>query len=535
MAKIRPYEQQQFGGSAPGGRQASPADFGAGTADAVADFGATLIRVGQHVDQVRQRTVLSGTTARAAQELQDYSFTLENGSVNQDGTIVAPPDPAQHLKLYDEKAKEIRGRVKSQLGDDRMFGLFDQDFNKVVLRESFGVRKNMIAKQKATALGEFEMTEDTLAEVAGRGDAFSQATAVEQYRMRLQDMVAAGIIGADKAPEREKKFMVMLERASVRESIRTDPDGAILSLLDDKQYTRMNPDERQRWVGIATTEADRRVKARNADEERTRREMERIQRETEATTYRSAIDLSVNGKLTVPWVQQNKDNIAKTDYDNLMRIAAKGGTLVEGQRNRELYGDLRDQVSRGSDVRNEAKRAHARGDISDGQLNTIYNEWETRGADGSGAYKDGVTFIRNALEPSQTNPKLTGFTRARALNDFQEWSQANPNATREDTVGKAREIAGSYHVVAVEESVIGKARPKYVSGVLAPSNVVESKANLSAGLKKLDEERAAGRVSPFDYQYQVRLMNEWVQALKAQEELQAKNNTSGKTGDKKGK
>src|SRR5690606_20286435 len=113
-----------------------------------------------------------------------------------------------------------------------------------------------------------------------------------------------------------------------------------------------------------------------------------------------AIDLSVGGKLTTAWVQANRDNISKADYDALLKMAAGGGRLTpDSRQNRETYGELRDRVSRGEDVRPLARQALARGQITERHLNSIYNEWEARGDDGAGAYKYSTILIRNALEP----------------------------------------------------------------------------------------------------------------------------------------
>src|SRR5688572_23089463 len=98
MPRIQPYEQQVSAQGQVGGRRADGNDFAplAGL-EAVAS---TVDRLATHYTNLRRGTQLSTMTAKAQQELQEYSFTLQNGNVGEDGVYQAPPDPMQHQKLF---------------------------------------------------------------------------------------------------------------------------------------------------------------------------------------------------------------------------------------------------------------------------------------------------------------------------------------------------------------------------------------------------------------------------------------------------
>lgn len=529
MPRIREIVAESSTRAAIPSQAASPLDAGAGVGAALVQFGETLGRVAEHYDKVRKETVLGAATARASQELQEFSFTLQNGTVGEDGDVTPPPDPATHYDAYNRKAKEIRDRVKGELGDDRLYGLFEQDFGKTVLRQSFDVRKNVIERQKAAAAADFEGMADALADTAARGDDFTRKQSIELFRTQLGKFVASGIIDPTKAQEREQKFLTMIDRAQIREAIRTNPDQAIVALLSKDAFPNLPPDQRETYIRIASGESERGLRAKTQEEERLRRERERAEKDKQDAVFKDAMDRAAQNKLSLAWVQQNRDHIAKADYDNLVKIAVKGGGLSkaegDGEGNTAIYIDLRDRVSRGEDVRAEAKRAFADGRIKLTMFNTIMNEVETRSADGGGGYKDGVQYIKTALSPSPTNPKMTGMTQANALNDFQEWARNNPKATREESRDKAEEIASRYHVVATEEMTLGKPRPyKHAGGEVSPQT-------LRASVESLAKDLLEKRITPAEYNREVKNLQVWNQAAqRAQAAPAAAGGKSGKSG-----
>lgn len=507
---------------------ANPADFGAGAGAAMAQFGETLARVGEHYDRVRRETMLGAATARATQELQEYSFGLQNGTLDDEGNVVPPPDPSTHFESYNRKAQEIRARVKSELGDDRLYGLFEQDFGKVALRQSFEVRKHVIERQKAAAAADFEGMADALADTAARGDDFTRKQSIELFRTQLGKFVAAGVIDPVKAQEREQKFLSMVDRAQIREAIRTNPEQAIGALLSKDAFPNLPPDQRETYLRLAAGESERALRARTQEEERARRERERLEKDNAERVFKDAMDLAASGKLTMGWVQKNRDHIAKGDYDNLVKIAVKGGSLRggagDGEGNTQVYIDLRDRASRGEDIRGEAKRAFADGRIKLNMFNTLMNEAETRAADGGGWYKDGTQYIKTALAPSPTNPKLTGMTQANALDDWQEWARNNPKATREDANLKAREIAERYHMVAVGEQTIGKPRPyRHTGSEVTPQSVRQSR-------DALVKDYMENRISPEEYNREVRNLRTWNNAAERAAEAPKAGASAPKSG-----
>ena len=519
MPIIREYNRQ-VSAQAPGGagRVAQVSDFvGTGRDDmgkSLVAFGATLDRVADHIDNVRRTSMLSSANAQATQELQEYAFTLERGSVNPDGTLVPPPDPGQHYDLYTKKVKDINDRVKARFGDDDLYGLFEQDFGKVVLKQSFEVRKNVIEKQRGMALAEFNATEDTLADVYANGDAFTRANVAQTYRSNLGRFVAAGVIDPVTGQKREEKFLSMLERADVRELTRKNPDAAVQAMLDGNQFKRINPDEREKWLSLATGESERRRTADIAEDERIRREAERAQRDAENTTFKNAMDMAAGGRLSVKWVQANRDTIAKSDYDNLIKLAAKGGGFGGGgEGNAEVYADLRIRAGRGEDVREEAKKAFTGGKIKAQQYSGIVGEVETNSAPvrEENWYRSGKDFLNRALAPSQINPGIDRQVLANALDDWQRYSAGEgQKATPAERERVREQILNSSRVVQSADVLSSIPTPRFLVGTKGAD------ANIAQTVKRTEEAFAKGEISRFEFDREGRNIQQLDRWLKTQ-------------------
>ena len=511
MPRIRQYTQEVgAGGVLPQTRSATAADFGGGVADALGDFGHTLDKINAHIEGARRDTLLSGATAKASQEIQEYAYTLQHGTVDEDGTIVAPPDPGQHYKLYQDKVEEVRKRYGGTFGEDaQLRTLFDRDLSKVALQQSFHVRTNAINRQKQMAVAELNDTEDTLADIYARGDDFVRKQVIEQYRGQVARFAAAGIIDPVDAGKRSDKFMTMAERATAREMIRNDPAQALDAFLKGDVFTRMPPDERMKFTELASQNVERRNRADIAEQERLRRETERKEKEVQQQTYKDAMDLAVSGKLTARWVQSNRDRIAKEDYDNLLKIAVKGGGLGggEGTGNKAVYSDLRIRAGKGEDVRTEATKALAGGSINAQQFSGIVGEVEANSptARAENWFRNGRDYIMRSLAPSQINPGIDREVQARALEDWSQFAAQNPNATAAERERARDSIVNSSRIIQSDQVVTSIPTPRYLVGQKMAPNIGQTVA-------KTEEEFKAGRMTRTEFDREmrnIRDLNEW--------------------------
>jgi hypothetical protein len=515
MPRIRPYTQQESAsGVLPQTRSANAADFGGQTADAVQELGASLTRMHDHYERVRKDTLLSGTTAKATAELQEYAYSLKHGTVGEDGTITAPPDPGQHFKLYNDKVKEIGeryGKVFDDSGDAALRGLFDKDFGKVALQQSFNVRTNAVEKQKQMAEAELDETTDTLADIYAKGDEFVRKQVVEQYRGQVARFAAAGVITPVDANKRIDKFVSMTERAGARESIRRDPDGALQAMLDGKMFARTPADEQAKWIDIAARASESKRRADIAEQERLRKEAERAQKEVRSQTYKDAIDLASQGRLTARWVQAQRDNISKEDYDNLMKMATvNGGRLTKPDSDSSWaageYAQLRIRAGRGEDVREEAQRALIANIIKPQQFAGIVSEVETNSPVARSPYKSAREYVTRALAPSQINPGIDREVLARALDDLQTFAEKNPNATPEEFNRVRDTIVESSRIVKSQDVLVSIPTPKYLVGEKGAT------ANLKSTYERTKEAYVKREISKAEFERETRnieMLLEW--------------------------
>lgn len=526
MPNIRTYQQRISADAQMPGRVATAGDFGGEIGEGLQALGNRLQAIGDHVNKVRRETMLASATAKATQELQEYSFTLQNGSIDAEtGEISAPPDPSLHVGLYQQKVKDITGRVKGEFKDDALYALFERDFGKVALRQSFDVRKNVIEKQRATALGEFNVYEDNITEVAAGADPLTRNAAVENYRVSLEKMMQAGVIDPVERAKREKAFLSRLDQEAVRAAIRKDPQAALDGLMSDR-FAGLDPVARQKWIDTAIARHESNIKAEQAAEDKARRESEREERQIQDGTYRDAIDLAQQGKLTVAWVRANRENIAKSDYDNLMKVAVKGGSLGggEGGRSSQIYADLRIRAGRGEDVRAEAKSALTAGNIKPGEFSTIVSEVEGNSAQvkGENWYRAGKDTITRSLAPSQINPGIDREVQARALDDWQRYSAENPNATPQERERVRDGIINSSRIVQSDDVLTSIPTPRFLVGA-------KQEPNIAGTAKATREAFERGEISKFEYDREgrnIESLERWVRQQQA---------NKPKTDTKKGK
>lgn len=510
MPQIPQYESRLNPSGFGSSRGSSPADFGGQTAASVDQLGQIVTRLGEHMTAVRDQTRLASTSARAERQLQELSFQLQNGSTDDEGNFVPPPDPRDHEKLFDERAKQIRENAKSELNDDTLFAQYEAQFTKSYGREALSLRKANIELQKQKAMGDMAEGLDELATVASQGDVVARADAVARAHGAIDAFVAAGIMDPVKGVERKKSFDKTLDVADIRRDMR-NPELALQNLLGGSAYPNLDPAERQQWVNTAITAVDRDAREKRAEESRRDKEAEKAKKEVQTQTAKAGADLDADGKLTVAWVRQNRDNLDETDYRALLK-SASGESKVKT--NPQIYADLRLRHAAGQDITMEVNQAYLNEDITKEDFNSLTGR---RGAEDGPRkqqwYEDGERFLGTSIEDNELNPNpAIKALRAELLDRWGAWADANPEATPEQARKEYEALALEARMVDVGKMRISLPVPRYATGTRATisrEDVATAKDDTKAALERQE-------IDQDEYNRQIGILHRWMTVIQAE-------------------
>lgn len=522
MPQIREYTSQVSPQGQIGGRRADAEDFSPirGTL-AVAD---TLTKLAGHYDNLRRESLLSTETVKAQQELQEFAFTLKNGTLAEDGTYTAPPDPLQHETLLQNKVKEINARVKGTLGDNELYSLYERDFSQTALRESFKVRENAIGRQREAITNEFATNLQTLADMAANEeDVPTQLAIRNKMRTMTSGLVASGVMSPDDGFKAEKSFDRMVVNAQVRRAMRDNPEAALTALLGDGFPQLTDPAEREKWIDQAGRRLDTEVRRRAAEEERTRRQEDKAQREMEEQTAKDGYALAAENQLTPSWVEQNRGNLGKADYVQLLN-KAKG---FDVNTDPKLYTQLRSASMAGKNVKGAADRAYLNGQLARPDYDRILQDMEQSGVIGSGGggegkkdpvLKAGEDYIKTSMNAE--GPQTDGITRmraARAVDDWRDWRRAHPDAGWDEAQKQYRRMTEDATLLDDKGNTAILVPPRYAVGSRQAPDLA---ATVQATKKAFD----AGQIDKWEYDHQLKLISDW------QKQMGRKPPTPPKTG-----
>jgi hypothetical protein len=129
-------------------------------------------------------------------------------------------------------------------------------------------------------------------------------------------------------------------------------------------------------------------------------------------------------------------------------------------------------------------------------------------------YRSGRELVKTTLDPGQllSGPAaaIARSSQAQAMTEFDNWVQANPRATRDDTLNEAQNIIRRYQVIPFDQMklAVGVSRyfgPKTRGEVTLP--------DVDAAENALAAEIEAGRLSKPQQEFEIRLLNNWREIL----------------------
>lgn len=143
-------------------------------------------------------------------------------------------------------------------------------------------------------------------------------------------------------------------------------------------------------------------------------------------------------------------------------------------------------------------------------------------------YKSGREFVRTTLEPGlfqdRTANAIARAAQARALAEYDDWAQANPESKRDAAMTEAQGIAERYQAVPFGEIRLSLGRSKYFADKATQDVIIE---DVDAADAALLQDMDAGRLTSAQAAAEIRRLSDWRKTIEA--ETRRKEQNRGRT------
>lgn len=454
-----------------------------------------------HAKKARESQKIANASAQASSQLQQLSFDLEND-----------PDFDTHQERYDLGVQDIHRQVKESLNDDRLFGIFKQDFEPITLKQGFEVQRGVISRQRDQAKADLTNTTQAYSTLAARSlDETERDHYLTQGRVAIQTQLQEGILTAVEAEKLDQDFTDNIQLADIRELIRVDADTAVDELLNPNgEFSGLDENRRQIWIERAISAQEANTKARLADEARQQRELDNEQKELEEATAKDADILLAQGELTSNWVIENEDNLSKQDFRHFLnRLSGATGRITTSP---FIFSDLYERSGSGENVKDEARQFLVSGQMSQSDYEKIVKRVEDEEIEGQvpSWFKRGEAFINTSLKPSDLNEDAFAKVRhADAVNEWRVWAENHPNVSFEEAEKEYKRLVDGALLLNLENQLAGKNQPRFFSGdrtKMTLENVVQT-------MQKTQQALDSGQLDESEFKREIMKLREFKRAI----------------------
>lgn len=383
--------------------------------------------------------------------------------------LEADKDYDTQFQRYQERAKELSETYGSQIKSKRARARFDSQFGEFAFNEGIKVRSKSLGNHLKEQRGIADLNIDQIASTTGNiVDPEQRKKARSEGFKEIQRNLDIGVYDELEAAEALVRFQGLNAKADVRRDIQIDPEDAILK-LQNNEYRGLTAEQNQIWQerGIKAIESERR--ARLAAEDKAEKKLEGLDKERADAASLEGDLLLRKGNLTEQWIEANAEVLEEADRRYFYKKLDEGPV---GEQASETYADLRLDATAG-DVREDAREALRRGDISESQFDKLLSRSERNAPESSlpNPLKRAENLIRVALEPPAnfTDP-LQKIRQADAVDSLFEWFDKNKDASPELIQKRADEIITNYSL-ADTRKILRESQRK--TGYPAPKNQKE--------------------------------------------------------------
>lgn len=400
--------------------------FGGGAAQGLGQLGRTVSRSAEILN--------AASDARGSINATRYRLEYEQAAQE---ILTNPNNLYERDSLLADARRKLVAKHRGKIGTvafDREAGLIDRQVSGFVTN-----RTNLEAIEQAQA-----DTIDKLDELADRwaqasGDLEEQSLVEQMASNRIEAAHTSGIIGDDLGREYLERFDQRRGRAMFTRLLREDPGKAARIL--SQPVDGFDEIQRQEMLTQSLRAYQSRLKAeRQAIEDAERAEKDAFKLQA-AEIERDFIEADAAGTLTVPMVTSQVDNLSPDVGRQWLDRARGGGEGGSSKRNPSVWLDL-DTRARAGDptVEEDANRAYRMGEITQADYRSIVDDdLSARHGDPKRrllqSFDTGATILDGAAASA------LAARRDRAIDDLEVWLKANPEASREDAMERARHIS----------------------------------------------------------------------------------------------
>lgn len=472
---------------------------------------AALAEVGQQFAQV---------SAMAERQRQaDRAEQGRIGIITELGTLRAgietEPDPARVTARWMEGVTAIQKKVADAFADDPAVArVVGRDLAMMAARDHVEVLRLSVKRTTEASAAQLESTLHTLGNSAAAArDPAERQQFVNAAEQAIASRVAGGTLRADQAEKLRQGFLGRVDQAAVLGLISRAPAAAMSALADPSRFAGLDPVQRERLFSAAASAVNTATTRAEAAERRAdaaaRREGDRL-----ANDLHVRIDRALAGGGEMPSfddVARLRDMLSPGETSALLSRIRQAGAARDTP---DAVADLSPEIDRlePDEFNRRATAALRRGEITPDTYRTMLaqNRSARRDDAPASAYRSGRAFVSDALDPGnvvggQFMRGPLAAARSNALADYDTWMQANPNATREQAIARARDLVASYQVGADAESKIALPRPY---GFVGPRDQV-TETDLQAAAQQALAARRGGRLTDEELQRQADVLDAW--------------------------
>lgn len=331
--------------------------------------------------------------AREVNELSNAKMAVEKGFNTLELELETDPDYKTFSKRFETKKNEIWKEASKGISEPAAYDALSREFAKETVIREFSVNRLAVKKEIAKMKGDLLYNID-------------EATRLGNTRMineMIVGAVAAGVIAEDDGERRRKEAIRNVDVFKANALIMQDPEAAIKSIMDAKQFP--NLDEKTRFELTRSAEIEWERRDRLAE-----KKVKKIQEDTD----RNFLVLLSNDQLTRTQIQDaiKKNELSPSDSRFFLKAIERP---AEGKTDPDTFVRHSIEISEGTkdpqQLQNEVKRSYLYGAISKSDFShfmTKIDSIKKGGAEGAGGvpikdayYKRAVEYLKGQVKPSQ--------------------------------------------------------------------------------------------------------------------------------------
>lgn len=517
-------------GNIPGirrGPSVGPVDGGAqivrpaedNTGSALAQLGGVVRQVGNDLGESFQKTKAQSAIAGAQKRLQDFAFTLKNGSVDPEtGQLKAPPDPDKHDELFNQEAQRIKDAAGNDLSGTAL-RMFDSEFEPFSQRQGLQVRADALDVYKGQ-IG--TVSDETLAQLArnhvnegeiGKGVIRSTAEKL------IQSRVAEGVWTPAQGYARQKQFDNDSLKGSFMKIVNSGMAGPgdAIKAIRNGEFNHLPADDLARMEVQAMTKQMHNVDLSVKLEDRAWTRRQRNKQIANEESTREGTDLMLKDQLSEEWLAKNRNRLSPEHYKLFSEEFAGRGPV--GEPNPQALADLTRRAILGEDVMEDALIAREVRDIRTEDLLSITRISAEKGGALSQQNwrKNGAEELDQAFGRRSTTDPTAAIVAGDAMREWHQYAVEHPEAKEAERAAKLEEIKISYLRKDYSNTLRAQRAPKLLPGgksALKTSDPEGTWALVQKAYDDTNEAHAKGEMSDSEWKFEMENIGKIGKSLK---------------------